>query len=329
MPRLTISVALCTYNGEKYLSEQLDSIVRQTRQPDELVVCDDGSTDRTVEVVDKFSATASFPVRLFINEQRLGSSRNFGRAIELCQGDVIALSDQDDVWTTNKLASMESFFDSQPDTDALFSDAEIVDQSLQSMGCRLWDVIKFSPRERREVQDGNAIRTLLRHNVVTGAAMAFRRQLCPLLLPIPVDGVHDAWIALLIAAAGHLRSLPQPLILYRQHSDNQIGARRRSLFEQMRRPCERAIREAQAALSQYEQATERLRRVGPTLVVDAVFEDFVKKVEHVRRRIAIALREPGWLTLMFAEIARGRYHRYSVGWWSVAHDFIKCSMKQV
>src|ERR687894_3003245 len=97
------SVAMCTYNGARFVAEQLASVAAQTRPPDELVVCDDGSTDETCRLVEEFAARAPFPVRLFVNERNLGSTRNFGRAVALCEGDLVALSDQDDVWHPEKL----------------------------------------------------------------------------------------------------------------------------------------------------------------------------------------------------------------------------------
>src|SRR5215207_2518174 len=98
-----ISIALCTYNGEQYLQQQLDSFVAQSRPPDELVVCDDRSTDRTVPIVEDFAKRAPFRVELVINETNLGSTRNFEKAIGLCTGDIIFLADQDDVWLPEKL----------------------------------------------------------------------------------------------------------------------------------------------------------------------------------------------------------------------------------
>src|SRR5271168_2200141 len=92
-----ISVALCTYNGERFLSRQLASMLQQSRLPDELVVCDDRSTDNTIEILQDFSASAGFPVKITRNEHNLGFVANFERAIQLCQGDLIALSDQDDI----------------------------------------------------------------------------------------------------------------------------------------------------------------------------------------------------------------------------------------
>ena len=107
---LSISIALCTYNGERFLRKQLDSYIQQTRLPDELVICDDGSKDRTLEILEEFAAKAPFSVRIYQNVQNLGWSKNFEKAINLCTGDLIALSDQDDEWLSHKLAKIEGFF---------------------------------------------------------------------------------------------------------------------------------------------------------------------------------------------------------------------------
>ncbi len=105
-----ISIALCTYNGERFLNQQLASMAQQTRLPDELVVCDDRSTDRTLTMVREFAASAPYPVRIFQNEQNLGFAANFERAIRLCQGNLIALSDQDDIWYPIRLQRSEHEF---------------------------------------------------------------------------------------------------------------------------------------------------------------------------------------------------------------------------
>src|SRR4030095_5004546 len=97
------SIAMCTYNGARYIAEQLESIAAQTYPPGEIIVCDDASTDNTLEIVKDFASRASMPVRVFVNEENSGSTRNFSKAIGLCGGDLIALSDQDDFWLANKL----------------------------------------------------------------------------------------------------------------------------------------------------------------------------------------------------------------------------------
>src|SRR5713226_920848 len=128
---MKMSVTLCTYNGERFLYEQLASIQAQSRRPDEVVICDDASTDRTVVIAREFAASASFPVRIFVNEHTIGSSKNFERAIGLSEGEIIALSDQDDVWVKDKMFVIERLFMEFPDTSVAFSDAEMVDEALQ------------------------------------------------------------------------------------------------------------------------------------------------------------------------------------------------------
>jgi glycosyltransferase involved in cell wall biosynthesis len=103
-----ISIAMTTYNGERFLEEQLRSLTEQTKLPNELVVCDDGSTDRTPEILAQFAKGASFPVKIVINNHRLGWRENFLKAASLCSSDYIAFCDQDDIWLKEKLAVVES-----------------------------------------------------------------------------------------------------------------------------------------------------------------------------------------------------------------------------
>jgi glycosyltransferase involved in cell wall biosynthesis len=221
---------MCTYNGAQYVQEQLASIAAQTRTPDELVICDDASADNTVRVLEEFAATAPFPVRLYLNEQRLGSTENFGRAIGLCTGDAIALADQDDVWLAEKLERIEACFASAPRAGLVFTDGEVVDEGLRSLERSVWQLVGFDERERKLFEEGKAFGVLLEHNVVTGAAMAFRSVFRDLVLPIPSalvhDGwkmIHDGWIALIISAVADLAYIPAPLFKYRQHEQQQIG----------------------------------------------------------------------------------------------------------
>jgi glycosyltransferase involved in cell wall biosynthesis len=106
---MDLSIALCTYNGAAYLKEQLESIAAQTRTPYELVISDDQSTDDTLRLIQEFAATAGFPVRLSVNESNLGIAKNFEKAISLCRGDVIVLSDQDDVWHNDNASALAGF----------------------------------------------------------------------------------------------------------------------------------------------------------------------------------------------------------------------------
>jgi glycosyltransferase involved in cell wall biosynthesis len=169
---MRISVAMCTYNGSRFLREQLDSISRQSRLPDELIVSDDCSTDCTVEIIREFSATVPFEV-------------NFEKCIQLCTGDLIVLSDQDDYWYFDRLQTTENVMIDRPDAGALFADADVVDCNLNPLGYRLWKAVHFNDRLRRQFAQDKAFEALIAHNVVTGATMAFRAEFRPLLVPIP------------------------------------------------------------------------------------------------------------------------------------------------
>jgi len=324
----TVSVALCTYNGEQHLAEQLKSILTQTRPPDELVICDDRSTDRTMDIVRSTTAGTGIPVRVMVNPENLGFLRNFEQAIALCHGDIIFLSDQDDVWMPNKLAEFENVFVQQPDVQMVFGNAQIVDGSLRPLGYTLWEVVKFSVDEQAEVLRGSSVDVLLRRNIVQGANMAFRAGQRPLVLPIPNGVVHDAWIALLITVVGRVSLIKQPMMLYRQHGANQLGVKRRNVFERMQLTCEQALQATGMALNQFEQTIVRLRDRSPDGCDPRVLDRLQGKCSHLRSRMRIAMREKNWLGLLFSEINRGGYHQFSVGWWSIMHDLIKCSLNR-
>ena len=223
---MNLSIALCTYNGAAYLNEQLETIAAQTRTPDELVISDDQSTDDTLRLIEEFAAIAGFPVRLSVNESNLGIAKNFEKAISLCRGDVIVLSDQDDVWHNDKLESVERIFEAKPQLSLVFSNAEIVDETLGLFGKTLFEWVHFDDQKQSLVKSGRALDLQLRENLVLGATMAFRADLRELVLPISGDGplVHDGWIVLLIAAVGEIDFIDRPLMKYRQHSGQQCRA---------------------------------------------------------------------------------------------------------
>ncbi len=218
-----ISVAMCTYNGSRFLPEQLASIAAQTRLPDEVVICDDGSTDSTPSIVADFAASASFPVRWFRNPENLGSTKNFEQAIALCSGDLIVLSDQDDIWMPDKLERQAAMFERDPALGGVFSDAEVVDENSQPIGVRLWEGFRFPPAHQDRFRKEGAVSVLLKWNVVTGATLMIRADLRDLFWPIPACWHHDGWIAWMVALYSKLDFIEEPLVRYRRHSDQQVG----------------------------------------------------------------------------------------------------------
>jgi glycosyltransferase involved in cell wall biosynthesis len=219
-----ISIALCTYNGERFLARQLASIQQQTVLPYELVICDDCSTDKTIEIVRDFTASALFPVRIFRNERNLGFVANFERAIGLCQGDLIALSDQDDIWYPNRLERSVQEFTEHPETGLVFSDADVINGNAELAGPTLWQRLGFAGKHEAELLAGQYV-LLAKHRFVTGATVMFRTSLRDRCLPIGEGWIHDEWIALIAAAFCDLRPIGQPLIRYRVHGSQQVGFR--------------------------------------------------------------------------------------------------------
>jgi hypothetical protein len=317
------SVAMCTYNGARFVAEQLESVAAQTLAPDELVVCDDRSTDATARVVEEFAARAPFPVRLFVNERNLGSTANFGRAVALAGGDLVALCDQDDVWRPEKLERMAARFEARPEVGLVFTDAELVDESLRPVGRRLWETVGFGPAEQRLVRRGRALELLLPGSHVTGATMAFRAAYKKLFLDIPADLalIHDGWIALMVSAVAEVDFIAEPLIRYRQHARQQIGAaekaapapgvaaaaRRTNPYDDLIRTAERA--RARLAAWDGPAARRAEARLGARL-------------RHLRARAALPASPLRRLPAVLRELLTLRYHRYSSGVRSAVKDLV-------
>jgi glycosyltransferase involved in cell wall biosynthesis len=268
---MRLSIALGTYNGAAYLKEQLESFAAQTRPPDEVVISDDQSTDNTTRLIEEFAATADFPVRLSVNESNLGIAKNFEKAISLCRGDVILLSDQDDVWHSDKLESVEQIFEARPQLSLVFSNAELVDETLKPFPETLFDRLDFNGRNQRLVKSGRTLDMQLRVNRICGFTVAFRANFKELILPISGDGplIHDGWIVLLIAAAGEIDFINRPLVKYRQHSRQQCGLGiRPSMLSAMTDPIKTAARHEITSSSNI----DRIRYVSQAHQLNEAFE---------------------------------------------------------
>ena len=218
----TVSVVLCTYNGARYLREQLESIASQSRQPAEMVVCDDGSEDDTVFILRGFAAKVSFPVCIVQNPHRLGSTRNFDQGIGLASGEFIALCDQDDVWSPEKLKHLANVLISDSSLGGVFSDADLIDENSRPIGMSLFEKQKFSTGKRRKFLH-NPATVLLKHDVVTGATLMFRATMRTHCQPIPQSWVHDAWLAWMIGLHSRIALATARLTAYRIHAGQQLG----------------------------------------------------------------------------------------------------------
>lgn len=320
---MRLSVALCTYNGERHLRDQLDSIAAQTRPPDELVACDDNSADGTVEVLTRFAARAPFPVDVVRNPANLGSTRNFEQAIARCRGDVVFLCDQDDVWDPEKVARFEATFRADAAAGLVASDMEVVGADLTPTGLRMWDTLPFGPRLQAQVEAGDGCRLLLRYNVVTGAAAAFRAGLRDLVLPVPPCWVHDGWVAFLAAAVGPVRLLREPLTRYRQHQAQQIGARPLSLSRQVTFARLRDAAYFGRLAECFDAAADRLSRFKDRLRDPSLIELTRRRAAHARaqQRMREGSRAGRFLPAV-CELGRGNYHRFGHGLKGFAADLL-------
>jgi glycosyltransferase involved in cell wall biosynthesis len=324
MPQ-TFSIAMCTYNGERHLQDQLDSIASQTRLPDELIICDDCSTDSSRAIIGEFAKTAKFRVDLKINERNFGSTKNFERAIGFCGGDFIALCDQDDVWNPEKLASLEGEFERASSAGLVFSDALIVDDETKAGGTTLWQKLPISAAELRQLQTPRAIDLLLTGSIITGATMAFRARFKSLLLPIPEDLalIHDGWIAVLLAAVSDVIPIAAPLMKYRHHSAQQVGARER------RQP-RSGIREAMLRETEFEElikiaarVEERLSECAGEYHTEAAAERLADRLMHLRVREQLPPDRLSRLQTVVKELSAGRYHAYARGVSSAVKDVFR------
>jgi len=237
----TISVALCTFNGAEFLQIQLDSIFSQSVRPNQIIVADDGSTDRTLRIVEEFfyaHRNDDVDLRLLHSTERLGVVKNFERAVLATSGDLIVLCDQDDRWHSNRLATSAAAFASSDSLLLQHSDADLVDRCGGSLGTTLFAALGVSSRERGEVAAGNAFDMYLRRNLVTGATTVFRRSLLDMACPFPNEWVHDEWLGIVASAIGSVAITEESLVDYRQHGFNQIGVAAPTLRYRLRRMLE-------------------------------------------------------------------------------------------
>jgi glycosyltransferase involved in cell wall biosynthesis len=324
MTRPRLSIVLCTYNGAAYLQQQLDSLMAQTRLPDEIVISDDSSTDASQHILQAFAESArelGINVQLWSNPENLGYVENFSKALRRATGDVLFLCDQDDVWRSDKLTSMASRFEKDPQLLLLHSDAQLVDAEGNSLGYSLFDALQLTGDEKQFIHSGQAFDVVLRRSFVTGATAALRRELVEMALPVGQDWIHDEWLTAIAAAFGPIDFIEEPLINYRQHDANQIGMRKRTLMVKLQ---------------------DLLVSRGPMLIAEARrwqrLEDFLAQVGggsdraaqarqrrgHFERRVAIG-RLPRYQRLLpiLREARAGYYRRFGTGGRSMLRDLLR------
>ncbi len=324
-----VSVALCTHNGAAYIEEQVRSICAQTMLPDEIVISDDASTDETLALAETAVAQAAQRgrprLRVLKNLEPLGVARNFARAIVACTGDFIALSDQDDRWRPERLATMLTEFRRRPELLLLHSDARLIDAQGQPIGKGLFHALAVQPFELTWLHSGKAFEVYLRRNLATGATTVFRRALLDAALPMPDGWLHDEWLAAIASSVGDADALELPLVDYRQHDRNMIGARRLTWLEEMRRafaPRGRTHVERAHKVRAWLQRLEDLRASGVQVSATRV-EALRVRWAHQQFRAALPSSRVKRIVPVLQEMRTGNYDRFGRGLYGVLRDLLE------
>ncbi len=226
---MQVSVALCTYNGQKYITQQLESILNQSVLPNEIIICDDNSADNTCLIINNLIEKTSVKITLIKNKIGLGTTKNFEKALKLCNNEIIFLADQDDIWRKDKIELSIKYFLENPAKKVLFTDADLVDEKGQKLGVSLWNQVRFDDQTQNEWKNGNEIDVLIKGNRVTGCTVAVKKEFIERIIPFPENlisenFIHDTWLSWFAASEGTIGFLTEPLVDYRQHPQQQIGA---------------------------------------------------------------------------------------------------------
>ncbi|MBS0204202.1 MAG: glycosyltransferase family 2 protein [Planctomycetes bacterium] len=291
-----ISVAMCTYNGVRFLGEQLNSILQQTRLPDQVVICDDGSTDSTAALLEEFARSAPFPVELHFNSRTLGVTRNFEQALAHSSGDHIALCDQDDLWHPHKLQQLSALLVADPRAGFACSNADLIDEQGKSLHRKLWNEWRIFPPLLAQLPPAERGLHMLRANCVTGATMMLNARLMrDYIFPLADSWVHDHWLVVVCEIVGHHGvTTPESLTHYRQHSGQTLGLRRPKWFRRAART---------ESERRFQQGLQRLRDLqshleSPAMSRASLRESWVHLTTRAVRDLTAQhrhLSQPWWL----------------------------------
>lgn len=216
-----IDILLATYNGEKYLKEQIDSILNQTYSNIRLIISDDCSKDNTREILREYEKKDN-RIKVYFQEKNLGYVKNFEFLLGKIQNEIYALSDQDDIWLPQKVEHTYNKL-KETNSDLVFTDLEVVDEKLNTLYPSFNDYMKLTRKIKKYKKD---YRLQYLYNCVTGCTLMSKKKFVEMMLPLPIESkyaIHDTWIASTVVNNGKVEYLEEKTIKYRQHGNNQIG----------------------------------------------------------------------------------------------------------
>lgn len=227
--RKSISVALCTYNGAKYLPAQLDSILNQTHPADEIIIADDGSSDTTLDIIRNYAEREN-SIRFFVNDQNLGFVRNFSLAISKASCDYVALADQDDIWTPDHLEKLLNHIGGKA---VCVGDTVMIDAHGKETGERFSDIKQNYYIPENDVE--KAYRIIYNYNPYQGASMLIDRKWVESYLPIPAEaGFHDTYLAGCASLTQGLSVIPDAITKYRVHEGQVTSSWRVTILDEIK-----------------------------------------------------------------------------------------------
>ncbi len=315
---------MATYNGQDFLTEQLQSLLAQDRLPDELVVSDDGSTDKTLEIIHAFSKSAPFEVKIINNNnQKRGCTSNFTNGILSCTGDVILLSDQDDVWFPQHVSKLVQALECDPGVLCVASDSECVDIELRPLGYTVRESERFSDRFMKEYrrEKGSHLKLTIKHFVASGHSLAFRKTLVQYLFPISDHWIHDQWIFLLASIIGKISYIPDTLTYYRQHNKQSVGGKMSSLTSWADKTANVSSSRELADIYKWEDLLKHYQEIQDQTIDQTIIDLLIRKIEFSKQRIEIRRmplvpRASKTIILLF----KGNYHALARGMIAALRD---------
>lgn len=305
MKQVTVSVVMATYNGEKYLQEQLESIIQQSEKPDEIIIVDDASKDRTVAIIEDFTNKFPFDYTIVIHESNLGVAQSFEDGLSKAKCEYVLICDQDDVWHQEKIKLTKEAL--KNGAVLAVCNAAVVNKNLEQTGVSMFSYIGLPIKLLdlyTEIESTDCLRMFLKRNYVTGMCMAGQRKLMLEAAPFPSEMVYDTWLAWNLAQHGKIVFINEQLVLYRQHDSNVIGTKKNK--ESLREYYSHRKKDKMAILNKYN-SLAKVEIQSPTIEKEL---DQAILFHKERYELTSQNRFMGLKTLC-KHVAKGSYRKYT------------------
>lgn len=273
----SIGVVIATYNGEKYIEKQLQSILNQTRKPDLIVLSDGGSVDETISISERVLNESQIKHTVLQSTERLDVTSNFQKGLLACDTDIVLFSDQDDVWYEKKVEKFIKVFKENAEVTLVFSNANIVDEGLIKTGKTLWDMLHYTPGNVNDIKY-----ELLSRNIFTGMCMAIRKRWADNLPCFPKSMLHDEFYGWCASVNNMAMYIDEPLVAYRQHINNVVGSGKYTKYKNRKQARNKIIKSTTKTARKFSDIETILYGTDETIVREV---QLAKKFHNDRLRL--------------------------------------------